>query len=185
MKLLFAFMAALLFSAAAEAAPVIKEQSSVAFVSRQMGVPVEGSFKRFDAEVEFDPKETKKGRASITIYLDSIDAGSEEASTEIKRKPWFDVKNHPKAEFKSTSLSSLGPGRYRVSGNMTIKGRTRPAFSDFTVKERGGFIVFEGKFAMKRLEFAIGEGAWSDTGTVADEVDVTYVFSVPAQAAKK
>jgi polyisoprenoid-binding protein YceI len=180
-----AFLAALLFAAAADAAPVIKEQSRITFVSRQMGVPVEGSFRRFDAEVEFDPKETKKSRASITIYLDSIDAGSEEASTEIKRKPWFDVKNHPKAGFKSTSLVSLGPGRYRVSGDMTIKGRTRPAFSDFTVKERGGFRLFEGKFILKRLEFAIGEGAWSDTSTVADEVDVTYVFSVPAQAANK
>ncbi|CAG1065062.1 Protein YceI [uncultured bacterium] len=185
MKLFFVFMAALLFAAAADAAPVIKEQSRITFVSRQMGVPVEGSFKRFDAEVEFDPKETKKSRASITIYLDSIDAGSEEASIEIKRKPWFDVKNHPKAEFKSASLSFFGPGRYRVSGNMTIKGRTRPAFSDFTVKERGGYRVFEGKFTLKRLEFAIGEGAWSDIGTVADEVDVSYVFSVPVQSANK
>jgi polyisoprenoid-binding protein YceI len=185
MRLFFAFMAALLSAGALEAAPVVKEQSRITFVSRQMGVPVEGSFKRFDAEVEFDPKDTKKSRASITIYLDSIDAGSDEASTEIKRKPWFDVKNHPKAEFKSTSLSSLGPGRYRVSGNMTIKGRTRPAFSDFAVKERGGFRVFEGKFILKRLEFAIGEGAWSDTGTVADEVGVSYVFSVPVQAANK
>lgn len=184
-RLFFAFMAALLFAAAADAVPVIREQSTVAFVSRQMGVPVEGSFKRFDAEVEFDPKDTKKSRASITIYLDSIDAGSEEASTEIKRKTWFDVKNHPKAEFKSTSLVSLGPGRYRVSGNMTIKGRTRPAFSDFIVKEKGGFRVFVGKFTLSRLEFAIGEGAWSDTGTVADEVDVSYVFSAPVQSANK
>lgn len=184
-RLVFAFMAVLLFAVAADAAPVAKERSRVEFVSRQMGVPVEGSFKLFDAEVEFDPKDTKKSRASITIHLDSIDAGSEEASTEIKRKPWFDVKNHPRAEFNSTSLSSLGPGRYRVSGNMTIKGRTRPAFSDFTIKERGGFRVFEGKFTLKRLEFAIGEGAWSDTGTVADEVDVSYVFSVPVRAASK
>ncbi|MBI2399889.1 MAG: YceI family protein [Deltaproteobacteria bacterium] len=124
-KTMLAIMMALLLASAAKAAPVLKEQSSVAFVSRQMGVPVEGRFERFDAQIDFDPKDTNKSRASISIHLDSIDAGSEEASTEIKRRLWFDVKNHPKAEFKSTSLASLGAGRYRVSGDMTIKGRTR------------------------------------------------------------
>lgn len=184
-KVMLAVITVLLFAATADAAAIIKEQSRVAFISRQMGVPVEGGFKRFDAEIDFDPKDAKKSRASITIHLDSIDAGSEEASMEIKRRPWFDVKNHPKAEFKSTSLTSLGAGRYRVSGNMTIKGKTRSASSDFTVRNRGGVRVFEGKFLLKRLEFAIGEGAWSDTGTVADEVEVSYVFSVPVQAANK
>lgn len=184
-KLAPALIVMLLFAASAEAAPVIKEKSTVAFISRQMGVPVAGRFERFDAEIDFDPKNAKISRAFITIHLDSIDAGSEEASLEIKRKPWFDVKNHPTADFVSASLAYLGPGRYRVSGNMTIKGRTRPASSDFVVKTRGPVNVFEGRFLLKRLDFAIGEGAWSDTGTVADEVQVSYVFSVPAQAVNK
>lgn len=184
-KAFFVITGVLLFAAAAEAAPVIKEQSRISFVSRQMGVPVEGGFKKFDAEVEFDPKDTKKSHASITIHLDSIDAGSEEATTEIKRRPWFDVHNHPKAEFSSTFLSSLGKDRYRVFGNMTIKGRTRPASSDFLVKNKGQMRVFEGKFTLKRLEFAIGEGAWSDTGTVADEVEIFYNLAVPVQATDK
>lgn len=184
-KSALALSLALLFAVSAEAAPVIREKSSVAFVSRQMGVSVAGRFERFDAEIDFDPKDAKKSRASITIHLDSIEAGSEEASLEIKRKPWFDVKNHPTADFVSASLAYLGPSRYRVSGNMTIKGRTRPATSDFVVKTRSGVNVFEGKFLLKRLDFAIGEGAWSDTGTVADEVEVSYVLSVPAQAVNK
>lgn len=184
MKKAPAVMMVLLFAAAADAAPILKEQSRVAFVSRQMGVPVEGRFERFDAEIDFNQMDIRKSRASITIHLDSIDAGSEEASTEIKRKPWFDVKNHPRAEFVSTSLSSLGNDRYRVFGSMTIKGRTRAAFSDFTVKAKGGVRVFEGKFLLKRLEFAVGEGAWSDTGTVADQVEVAYVFSVPVSGGK-
>src|SRR3972149_839458 len=136
-RIMLAVMMALLFAAAADAAPILKEQSRLAFVSRQMGVPVEGGFKRFDAEIDFDPKDTKKSRASITIYIDSIDAGSEEASTEIKRRPWFDAKKHPKDECVSTSLVPLRAGRDRVSGNMTIKGRTRPASSEFVVRDRG------------------------------------------------
>lgn len=184
-KLCLSLAFSLVFEASAHAVPVIKEQSGVYFVSRQMGVPVEGSFKSFDADVDFYPDDAKKSRASLTIHLDSIDAGSDEATVEIKRRPWFDVNNHPRAEFVSTSLAALGGGRYRVSGMMTIKGRTRPASSDFMARTMGGLRVFEGRFLLKRLDFAIGEGAWSDTSTVADEVEVSYRFSVPNQAPKK
>jgi len=163
-----------------EASPVLREQSSISFVSKQMGVPVKGAFKRFDADIEFNPKNAQKSRATITIYLDSIDAGSEEASAEIKRRTWFDVKNHPRAEFVSSSLTPLGADRYRVSGRMNIKGNARDVSSDFIVKTRQGLRVFEGKFILNRLDFRIGEGAWSDTGTVASEVEVVYRFSVTA-----
>ncbi len=172
-------------AACAQAAPVLKEKSRVAFVSRQMGVPVTGNFGSFDADIDFDPDDVKKSRAALAIHLDSIDAGSDEATAEIKRKTWFDVNNHPRAEFISSSLAALGPGRYRVAGTMTIKGRSRPVSSDFTVRTVGGTFVFEGRFALRRSDFSIGEGAWSDTSTVADEVEVSYVFSVPAKAPKK
>lgn len=162
-----------------EAAPVRRDQSSIVFVSKQMGVPVKGEFSRFDADIEFNPKDPKTSRAAITIYLDSIDAGSEEASSEIKRKTWFDVKKHPRAEFVSSSLAPLGADAYRVSGRMSIKGIARDVSSDFIVKARQGARVFEGKFILRRLDFNIGEGVWSDTGTVADEVEVVYRFSVP------
>ena len=104
----------------------------------------------------------------------------EEASAEIKRRTWFDVKNHPRAEFVSSSLTPLGADRYRVSGRMNIKGNARDVSSDFIVKTRQGLRVFEGKFILNRLDFRIGEGAWSDTGTVASEVEVVYRFSVTA-----
>lgn len=184
-NLVLSLMALLLLSPAGlEASPIAKEQSSVSFVSRQMGVPVRGDFKRFEADIEFFPKDTKRSRAALTIYLDSIDAGSDEATVEIKRRPWFDVKNHPRAEFVSNSLTALGGGRYRVSGKMTIKGTTRDVSSDFTVTMRQGLRVFEGKFILKRLDFNIGEGAWSDIGTVADEVEVAYMFTVPVSSGK-
>ena len=174
----------LLIPAGLEASQILHEQSRISFVSKQMGVPVRGDFKKFEADVEFVPKDMRRSRASITIYLDSIDAGSEEASTEIKRRPWFDVKNHPRAEFVSSSLAALGHDRYRVSGKMTIKGITRDVSSDFTVKTRQGLMDFDGKFILKRLDFSIGEGAWSDIGTVANEVEVTYLFTVPVSKGK-
>lgn len=184
-NLILSIIAVLLFiPAGLEASQVLHEQSTINFVSKQMGVPVRGDFKKFEADIEFVPKDLKRSRAAITIYLDSIDAGSEEASIEIKRRPWFDVKNHPRAEFVSSSLAALGHDSYRVSGKMMVKGITRDVSSDFTVKARQGLMVFEGKFILKRLDFSIGEGAWSDVGTVANEVEVTYMFTVPISNGK-
>lgn len=164
---------------AVEAATAVREDSSIEFVSRQMGVPVRGAFKRFDAEVRFDPADPLRSRASITIDLDSVDAGSEEATVEIKRRPWFDVRNHPRAEFVSGSLSTLGPGRYLVTGEMTIKGRAREVSAPVSVRRGAGAWLFEGKFVLNRLQFGIGEGAWAGTGTVAAEVEVRFRLAVP------
>lgn len=184
-KILLTLMVVLSFAPPGlSASPISPAQSSISFVSKQMGVPVRGDFKRFEADVEFNPKDVKRSRAAITIYMDSVDAGSEEASVEIKRRPWFDVKNHPTAEFVSGSLAALGNDRYRVSGKMTIKGITRDVSSDFIVKTRQGIMVFDGKFILKRLDFNIGEGVWSDIGTVANEAEVAYVFTVPASKSR-
>ncbi len=168
-------------SQSAQAEPIIKAASSVEFVSRQMGVPIKGSFSGFDADVRFDPSDLKASRADITIALDSIDAGSDDATVEIKRRPWFDTKNYPTARFTSGSVAQTGPGLYRVSGKMTIKGRTRDVSAPFTAKKAGGRWAFDGKFTLKRLDFNIGEGAWADTGTVADEVEIAFRFIVPMQ----
>ncbi|HAO93584.1 MAG TPA: polyisoprenoid-binding protein [Deltaproteobacteria bacterium] len=165
-------------------APVVKDKSSIGFATRQMGVPVAGSFKRFDADVRFDPKDAGKGSASITIYMDEVDAGSDDGTVEIKRKPWFDVKGHPKAWFLSTSLKELGPGRYEVAGKMTIKGRTRDVIAPVTVKKEGGLWLFEGAFAINRLDFSIGEGPWADTGTVDDKVEVRFRLLLTATGKK-
>lgn len=165
---------------AAASAPIMKEDSRIDFISRQMGVPIKGGFGKFDADVNFDPADPGKSSASITIYLDSIDAGSDEATIEIKRKPWFHTASYPRAEFRSSSLKETGPGRYVVNGTMTIKGREKEASAPFTAKKAGDSWVFEGRFVIKRLDFGIGEGAWSDTGTVADEVEILFRFKAPA-----
>lgn len=175
-----AFVALGLLLSAAHATPVIKDSSRMDFISRQMGVPIKGSFRNFNADVVFDPVDLKASRAAITIDLESIDAGSDEATVEVKRKPWFDVKNHPKAEFTSSAVAPAGPGQYRVTGKMTIKGRTKEVSAPFTARKSDGQWLFDGKFVIKRLDFNIGEGSWSDTGTVADEVEIIFRFAVPA-----
>ncbi len=169
-------LAAAFAAQAAEYTRLLPEHSRIAFVSRQMGVPVEGEFRRYSAELRFDPARPEAARAVIEIDLASVDAGPREVNEELLGRNWFHVRQHPAARFESASVRSLGGGRYEVRGPLTLKGRTREAVAAFSFRPQGRHGVFEGGFALKRLDFGIGEGPWGDTGTVADEVQVRFRF---------
>jgi polyisoprenoid-binding protein YceI len=162
--------------APAFAAPLTVDlaKSEIAFVSKQMGVPVEGKFRRFTVELDFDPKKPEAGRVKLDIDTGSIDAGSAEADAEVIRKPWFNVAQFPKATFVSQTVKALGGERYSVTGPMTAKGRTVNVTAPFTVKVAGASQVFSGVFVIKRNDFGIGDGPWNDPDTVADEVQVKF-----------
>lgn len=167
--------------AAAAQAPrkVDASKSYIRFVTKQMNVPVEGRFRKFAASVAFDPLKPAATHAEFEVDLGSIDLGNEEGETEARRKPWFDVDAFPKAKFVATSVKSLGPGRYEASGALTIKGTTRNITVPLSLAEAAGSRTVEGQFPLKRLQFRIGEGPWSDTDTVADEVLVRFRFVIP------
>ena len=181
MKRYLALLAALpLLAAAAEFNAVLPDKSRIAFISRQMGVPVEGGFRKFAAQVAFDPARPEAGRAQIEIELASIDAGSAEADEEVKGKGWFNTREFPTANFVAAGVKALGGGRYEAKGRMTIKGRTREVVAPFSYKADGANAVLEGSIPVMRLQFGVGEGVWSDTATVADEVQVKFRFTVAA-----
>jgi polyisoprenoid-binding protein YceI len=170
------FIAAL--ASAAEFAVLRPQQSSLTFVSSQMGVPVEGSFRKFTANIAVDPAKPEDGTARIDIDLSSIDTGNSDADTEVAGKAWFDTPNHPTASFVSSRVNSLGKGRHEVAGKLTIKGRTLDIKAPFTLTRQAGALVIEGQFPLKRLDYGIGSGIWSDTGVVADEVQIRFRFTV-------
>ncbi len=160
-------------------------KSTITFVSKQMNVPVEGKFGRFSVQLAFDAAKPTEGRVQVELDLSSIDTGSEEANDEVKGKGWFDVKNHPTARFVSSAVRSVGPGRYELAGKLTIKGHTRDVVAPFTFKPAGQGAVFDGAFVLKRLDYAVGEGVWSDTDTVANEVQVKFRIAAVAGTSKK
>jgi polyisoprenoid-binding protein YceI len=162
----------------AEFTVVRTQQSSIAFVSKQMGVPAEGNFRKFTAHIAVDPAKPEAGTASIEIDLGSIDTGSADANNEVAGKAWFDIKNHPVASFVSGRINSLGKGRYEVTGNMTIKGRTQTIQAPFTLKPEADALTINGVFPLKRLDYGIGSGIWADTSVVEDEVQIRFHFSV-------
>ena len=180
--------AALLLAGAAQAVEfkqVDSARSSLAFSSKQMGVPVPGSFKKFTTQIAFDPAKPTAASTTLEIDLASIDAGSKDANDEVVGKQWFNVKAFPTAKFVSTGVRALGGNKYEALGKMTIKGQTRDVVAPFTFKQEGASGVFDGGFVLKRMDFGIGEGPWADVSAVANEIDIKFHVVANAAPTKK
>lgn len=175
------------FSAhAVEYGNVLVDKSQITFTSKQMGVPVDGKFGKFAAALSFDTAKPENGKAQIEVELASVDAGSKDANDEVVGKGWFNVKEHPKARFVSSSVRALGNNRFEAKGQMTIKGKTRDMTVPFSYKPDGANGLFEGVLPLQRTQFGIGEGAWADTSVVADEVPIKFrLVASPGSAVKK
>ena len=170
----------LMASSAAGAQAVLIDKSEIRFISRQMGVNVEGRFRKWKANVDFRPKDLAKSRAEFEIDLASIDLASEESETEIRRPRWFDTAKFPVATFQSTAMKDLGGDRYEVSGKLTLKGTVQDEKIPIEVKkDAAGNSVATGEFTIKRLAFNIGDGQWSDPSVVADDVIVRVRMVLP------
>ena len=185
--LLLAWLAVAAATPSAAAQTVLYDKSHMSVVSRQMNVPVETPFKKFSAQIDFDPLKPDDGRARVEIEVGSFDIGNAEINDDVKAKTWFDAKTYPKAIFVSSAVRALGGARFEARGPLTIKGKTLEVVAPFTYKDEANMAVYEGQFPIKRLQYNIGEGVWKDTDTVADEVLIKFrlVIAKAAGVGKK
>ncbi len=161
---------------------VVSAQSEISFVSRQMGVPVEGKFRQWTAQIAFDPKQAVAGKVGFTIQTGSASFGSPETDAEVPKAPWFNVAKFPTASFASSAIKPLGGGRFEVAGTLSIKGGSQPVVVPVTVVQSGASSTASGSFTIKRLDFKIGEGEWADTSMVANDVTVKFKLALTGMA---
>ena len=152
---------------------IVPAQSEVAFTSRQMGVPVDGKFKRFSAQVAFDPARLATSSIAFTVDTGSADI-NREANAELVKPTWFNVAAFPQATFQSSAIRRIDATRFEVAGKLSIKGVSSDLVVPVTVAQSGATTTASGAFPIKRLSFRIGEKEWADTSMVADEVQVKF-----------
>lgn len=166
-------LSALLLAAAlapAHAATLQPDKSDLSFTFKQMGVPVDGKFKKFEAQLDFDPEKPEAGKIAFTVDLGSVSLGDASFDAEVVKAPWFDTKRNGKATFVSSGIKPTGAGKYDVAGKLTIKGAVRDVVVPITLANG----VASGAVPIKRLDFKIGDGEWADTSVVANDVTVKF-----------
>lgn len=153
-----------------QAATLQPDKSDVSFTFKQMGVPVDGKFKKFEAQLDFDAKKPEAGKIAFTVDLGSVSLGDPSFDAEVAKAPWFDTKRNGKATFVSSGIKATGPAKYDVAGKLTIKGASHDVVVPITLASG----VASGSVAIKRLDFKIGDGEWADTSMVANDVTVKF-----------
>lgn len=162
----------------AQAAGFLPDKSEITFISKQMGVDLQGRFRKFDGDIVFKPSDLAASKARIEVDLSSIDLGAPESEAEVRGKDWFQVASFPKGVFQSTQIRAKGPDQYEAVGKFTLKGITRDLVVPIALRRVGKQPFAEGGFVMKRTDFNIGQGVWADPEAVAIEVSVKFRFAL-------
>lgn len=181
-KALFLVTLLPLLATSALAQQLLPAASEIAFTSKQMGVPVEGRFKKFEVQMNFDPKKPETGKVAFSIDTGSASMGAPEVDGELPKANWFNVAKFPKASFESNAIKPTGPGRFDVTGTLNIKGNAQTVVIPVQLAQAGGTTTATGSFFIKRLIFKIGENEWTDTSMVANDVQVKFKLALSGMA---
>lgn len=157
---------------------LLPQGSEMLFVSKQMGVPVEGRFQKFDAQLRFDPQRPEASQVRLTVDMASATLGVKEVDAELPKPVWFGVAKFPQASFESTAIQRVKPGQYEVKGKLSIKGATQELTVPVTFSQADASTTAVGSFVIKRLSFKIGDNEWADTSMVADEVQIKFKLNL-------
>lgn len=157
-------------------------QSDVSFTFKQMGVPVDGKFKKFDAQINFDAAKLDASKVTFTVDIASTTIGDPATDAELPKAPWFNTAKFPQATFVSSSIKALGAGKYEAAGKLSVKGIAQDVLVPITMTQTGtgaaAVTTAVGSFPIKRLTFKIGEGEWADTSMLADPVQVKFKLAL-------
>ena len=157
---------------------LVPADSSISFVTRQMGVPLEGHFKKFDAQVAFNPAQLASSNITLNVDTGSATFDAPETDAEMPKATWFNVPKFPQATFQSSGVKALGGGKFEVAGKLSIKGISRDVVAPVTLVQNGALTTATGTLTIQRLTFKIGENEWADTSMVADDVQIKFKLAL-------
>ena len=177
-RLTAAIGAALLSTAAMANQALIPTQSNIDFTAKQLGVPISGHFKKFTAQVQFNPAQLDSSKIHFTVDMGSATMGSQETDSNLLSADWFNAPQFPQATFNSSSIRALGNGQFQVDGALSIKGQSQPVSVPVQLTQSGDTTTATGSFTVQRLPFKIGDGDWADTSIVANDVSVQFKLAL-------
>jgi polyisoprenoid-binding protein YceI len=147
--------------------------STVGFRVRHMVVSkVSGRFTRWSGTLQLGGRNLQDSRVDVSIDVASIDTGVEKRDAHLRSPDFFDAARFPRIAFRSARVDSAGEDRYRVTGDLTIRGVTRPVALDVEFGGRtkdpwgGERVGFTARAALDRREFGLTWNQALETGGV-------------------
>jgi len=152
--------------------------ASLGFVVTHLGVSeVEGYFNVFDVKLSASDETFSDAVVELTANVKTIDTDNKRRDDHLRSPEFFDAAKYPKMTFKSKSVKKAGDKKYKVSGDLTMHGVTRPAEIDVTLNavvdntySKQRVAGFRATTTLKRSDFGVGTGPAA--ATVGDEVKI-------------
>jgi polyisoprenoid-binding protein YceI len=161
--------------------------SRIGFVARHaMVTKVRGSFNEFEGSGWFDAEDPTRSHLELTITAASIDTRNADRDGHLRSNDFFAMDEHPQIRFRSSHVEVVDPTTYRVTGDLTIKGVTKPVTVDFelegTATDPFGNhrIGLEGRATINRKDWGVSWNAALDAGGVLVSEKVTLELEVSA-----
>jgi polyisoprenoid-binding protein YceI len=151
-------------------------------VTHLMVSTVRGEFHAVTGTVVVDEKDISKSTVNVTIDTTTVDTQEPDRDKHLKSPDFFDVQKYPTMTFKSTKVEQAGPGKLKVTGDLTIRGVTKPVVLDATapkppIKDPWGLqrTGFSATTKINRQDFGVAWNKNLDSGgvVVGDEVSIT------------
>ncbi|MFI9471623.1 YceI family protein [Streptomyces sp. NPDC052492] len=165
--------------------------TTIGFVARHaMVTNVKGSFKDFTGTLQLDGSDPSRSTATLDVVMDSIDTGNADRDGHLKSADFFKTDEFPTMTFRSTKAEALGGDDYRITGDLSILGTTRPITIDleFNGAAKDPFgnerVGFEGKTEILRSEWGLTWNAGLETGgvLVSDKIKLNFDISAIRKA---
>lgn len=153
-----------------------KEQSAISFVGKSDVIDHQGKFNEYSATVTLDeenPADLEKASITAEIDITSVVVDADGLQDHLLKDDFFSTETYPKATFVSTGIVSKGGNMYDISGDLTIKGVTKPI--TFTAEITDDYLTAQ--YDLPRAEFGIGNDSYGQKlldPTVP--VDIKLVF---------
>ena len=166
--------------------------SRLGFVARHaMVTKVRGQFRDFTGTLHLDEEDPSRSTAEVTIEVASLTTAQDQRDEHLRGADFFDVEQHPTITFTSTSAERVDDDTYRLTGDLTIKGVTRPVAIDFehtgaATDPFGNFRTgFEGRVQVNRKDWGLTWNVALEAGglLVSDKVTLELDVSAVKQAA--
>jgi polyisoprenoid-binding protein YceI len=161
--------------------------SSIGFVARHaMVTKVRGNFDEFDGRLHVDAENPSQSSAKVTIKAASIDTRNADRDAHLRSNDFFAMDEYPEIVFESTSAEKVDDATYRLAGDLTIRGVTRPISIDFdfTGSATDPFgnkrVGFEGSVQVNRKDWGVNWNAPLELGGVLVSEKVTLEFDLSA-----
>jgi polyisoprenoid-binding protein YceI len=168
--------------------------SAIAFSVRHMVVSkTRGRFTKWNGQIRFDPENPSASSVEVSIDPASIDTADAQRDGHLRSADFFDVEKFPAASFRGTKIEDRGGDRYRVTGDLTIRGVTKPVVLEVAYEgsgkdpwggERAGFTA---STSIDRKQFGLEWNKALETGglLVGEKVDLTLEIEAVKLAAEQ